>query len=248
MQHSVTVKKVYLIHGWGANRYVFDDFSQYFPKHWQVHCLDLTGHGEADFAGVFGINQEVERLASQIDDGSYVFGWSLGGLLALLMAARFPHKVKALCVMASFAKLQATPDYPEGLSQIALQKMIPLFEQDYAKYMQQFLQLQMMYAKDRQHIIADILPKMVQAGSPKALQAALNAAVDADARAELANIQVPTLLIYGAKDMITPPCMGEFISKHLPFAQFHLLPQAAHAPFLSHAKECVDLWLDFVER
>ena len=41
-------------------------------------------------------------------------------------------------------------------------------------------------------------------------------------------------LVYGDKDSITPPRMGDYLARHLPNAEMHTIPQAAHAPFLSH--------------
>ncbi|MDO4997179.1 MAG: pimeloyl-ACP methyl ester esterase BioH [Neisseria sp.] len=243
-----STKQVYLIHGWAANRHVFADLVPRLPSDWQVQSLDLLGHGEATFSGDFQIDEAVNQLAEQIADDSIVVGWSLGGLLALLLAHRFPNKVRALCLTASFAKLKAENDYPEGLNQVALGKMVNLFAQDYHKYMKQFLELQFLYAKERQNIIAQILPDIAKHGSPPALQAALDAVENADARAILPDIRVPTLLIFGGKDGITPPRMGEYLQKHLPNARLETIAQAAHAPFLSHADEFAQLLCAFVEQ
>ncbi|WP_375731082.1 alpha/beta fold hydrolase, partial [Neisseria meningitidis] len=49
------VKKVYLIHGWGANRHMFDDLMPRLPATWPVSAVDLPGHGDAPFAQPFDI-------------------------------------------------------------------------------------------------------------------------------------------------------------------------------------------------
>ena len=85
-----------------------------------------------------------DTLAAEMPDNSDIVGWSLGGLVALYIAIRHPHKVRRLCLTSSFAKFLATTDYPQGLNRSALDKMIALFEQDYPKYMRQFLQLQLL--------------------------------------------------------------------------------------------------------
>ncbi len=236
---------VYLIHGWAANRHVFDDLIPRLPADWRISAPDLPGHGQAPFDGTFDVAATADAIAAQISEPACILGWSLGGQVALYLAARHPEKVRALCLTASFARFQAAPDYPEGLSNPALAKMVALFGQDYHKYMKQFLQLQFLYAKDQHAILENILPDIVKHGSPAALQAALDAVADADARPLLAGIQAPTLLVFGGKDSITPPRMGEYLHRHLPHSELHILDKAAHAPFLTHAEQFAGLLTEF---
>ncbi|MDO4696522.1 MAG: pimeloyl-ACP methyl ester esterase BioH [Neisseria sp.] len=240
--------QVCLIHGWAANHHIFDELLRRLPEHWRIFAPDLPGHGSAGFQGRFDVAETADRIAAELADGSFIVGWSLGGLVALHIAARHPHKVRALCLTASFAKFRATPDYPEGLSNPALDKMITLFRQDYHKYMKQFLQLQFLYAKEQQGIMEQVLPDIVKHGAPKALNEALQAVARADARALLPQIGAPVLLVFGGKDTITPPRMGHYLQMHLPNAEFALIEKAAHAPFLSHASEFARLLADFGSR
>lgn len=246
MPHSA--KKVYLIHGWAANHHIFDDLIPRLPANWQIHAIDLPGHGTAPFDGRFDVAATADALAAQISEPAYILGWSLGGQVALYLAARHPEKVRALCLTASFAKFQAAPDYPEGLSNPALAKMVGLFGQDYHKYMKQFLQLQFLYAKDQHPILEKILPDIVKHGAPSALQAALDAVGEADARALLPQIHAPALLVFGGKDSITPPRMGEYLHRHLPYSELHIIDKAAHAPFLTHAETFASMLTDFFRR
>ena len=165
---------VYLIHGWAANGRIFDGLRPLLPETWRVHTPDLPGHGNAPSDGTFDIIAAADALAAEMPDNSDVAGWSLGGLVALHLAIRYPHKVRRLCLTSSFAKFLATTDYPQGLNRSALDKMIALFEQDYPKYMRQFLQLQLLNTPDGEEIIASVLPDMVKNGAPAVLKAALD--------------------------------------------------------------------------
>ncbi|MFC3875241.1 MULTISPECIES: pimeloyl-ACP methyl ester esterase BioH [Neisseria] len=245
MTHSP--KNVYLIHGWAANRHIFDDLIPRLPASWNIHAPNLPGHGGAPFDGSFDVAGTADALAGQINGPAYLAGWSLGGLVALYLAHRHPEKVRALCLTAGFARFHAAPGYPEGLSSPALAKMVALFEQDYHKYMKQFLQLQFVYAKDQQPILEKVLPDIVKHGAPTALLAALDAVADADARPFLPHIHAPSLLVFGAKDAITPPRMGEYLHRHLPQSELHIIEKAAHAPFLTQADRFAQLLADFVE-
>lgn len=246
MPHSA--KKVYLIHGWAANRHVFDDLIPRLPADWDVRALDLPGHGDAPFAEPFDIAAVAETFAGQIDTPAHILGWSLGGLVALYLTALYPDKIRSLCLTASFARLTADTDYPEGLAQPALGKMVGAFQQDYAKHIKQFLQLQLLHTPHSGEILNRVLPDLARCGTPSALQAALEAVNHADARPLLPLIQTPSLLVFGQKDAITPPRMGEYLHRHLSNSELVLIDKAAHAPFLSHADEFAETYRNFVEK
>lgn len=236
------------MHGWAANGHVFDSLRPLLPPHWRVAAPDLPGHGAAASDGGFDIVRAADSLAEGLAEDSCLLGWSLGGLVALHLAYRHPHKVARLCLTAGFAKLKAAPGYPQGLDKPALDKMMPLFRQDYPKYMRQFLELQLLHNADRAGIIAAVLPDMLKNGTPRALESALEALERADARPLLPHIRQPVLLVYGNRDAITPPRMGEYLAQHLPRAELKVLDRAAHAPFLSHAGEFAALLADFFGR
>lgn len=236
---------VLMLHGWAANHHVFDPLIEKLPE-CRVGAPDLPGHGTSGLQGTFNPAGIADSLAARVDEPVHLLGWSLGGLVSLHMAARHPDKVRSLCLSASFARLTATADYPEGLAKPALGKMIPLFEQDFAKYMQQFLQLQFLHIGERAYLADQILPWMVRYGVPPGLSAALDAAVQADARELLPTIHCPVLLVFGGKDGITPPRMGEYLHRRLPNSRLLMIEKAAHIPFLSHIAEFAAAYRQFL--
>ena len=125
--------------------------------------------------------------------------------------------------------------------------MVGAFRTDYAKHIKQFLQLQLLHTHDADGIIGRILPDLARCGTPSALQEALDAAERADARHLLDKIDVPVLLVFGGKDAITPPRMGEYLHRRLKGSRLVVMERAAHAPFLSHAEAFAALYRDFVE-
>lgn len=225
---------------------MFDDLTPRLPADWDICAPNLPGHGDAPFAEPFDIAAITDDYAAQIDRPAHILGWSLGGLVALYLAARHPQKVASVCLTAGFAKFTAADDYPEGLSKPALAKMVGAFEQNYAKHIKQFLQLQLLHTPHSDGLLDKILPDIIRHGAPDALQAALDAVNRADARAFLPDITQPVLLVYGNKDAITPTRMGEYLNRHLPDSRLEIFNKAAHAPFLSHAEDFAGLYREFV--
>lgn len=240
--------QLYLIHGWATNGFIFNDLRRRLPENWRMAAPHLPGHGDAPQQGAFDVAAAADALAAQIDAAqpAFLLGWSLGGLVALSAAVRHPDKVKGLVLCATFAKLYAADDYPEGVKTALLARMLHLFEHDFATHMAQFLNLQLLHHPQRQAMIDAVLPDMVKHGTPAALAEALAAVEQTDLRADLLLVRCPVLLIYGTHDSVTPPRMGTYLQQHLPDAQLVLINKAAHAPFLSHAEEFAQQVSDFV--
>ena len=226
-----------LIHGWAVNADIFTEFRHMLPENWRISAPHLIGHGSNHES--FSVFEAADKIATQLIEPSFLFGWSLGGLVALHVAACYPERVRGLILSNTFARFQAASDYPQGVSLTSLERMVSFFQQDYTQSVRQFLELQLLHTPQRHEILAAVLPDVAQHGTPAALQSALQAVAQADARAMLPEIQCPALLLYGGKDAITPPRMGEYLAAHLSDATFKIAPQAAHAPFLSHADWCV---------
>lgn len=239
--------EVVLLHGWAVNHHIFDSLCEILTQDYGISCcpIDLPGHGQTDFDGHFDVIQIADELANRIHGKVHILGWSLGGVVAMVLAARHPHKVASLCLVSTFAKLLSSHDYPIGLTQFTLPKMVSLFQQDYAKHLQQFLSLQVMHAPSRSSDIIRCVSNLLRYGVPPALEPALEAILTVDIRLMLESIECPVLLVFGDKDMITPVRMGQYLHQNLVNSQFEIISGAAHTPFFSHPDIFLQLLLSF---
>ncbi len=68
-----------------------------------------------------------------------------------------------------------------------------------------------------------------------------------DARARLAQIQIPVLVLCGAQDRMTPPKYSQNLKENLPNAQFHLLKNCGHMLTLEQPREVSRLLKFFLD-
>jgi pimeloyl-[acyl-carrier protein] methyl ester esterase len=105
--------------------------------------------------------------------------------------------------------------------------------------LEEFLALQVRGSRAATEALAALRGALEQHGlpDPRALAAGLALLRDNDLRAHVPGIAVPTLLISGQHDRVTPPAASNWLAGALPRARHVELPRAGHAPFLSHARE-----------
>src|SRR5690606_31937796 len=100
-----------LLHGWGCDSRTWQPLLPALEKTARVTALDLPGFGNAKTSTPFLLPDILADLAAKIPEGSVVMGWSLGGMLGVQLAAKYPHKVRALITLAANAKFVASDNY-----------------------------------------------------------------------------------------------------------------------------------------
>jgi pimeloyl-ACP methyl ester carboxylesterase len=58
--------------------------------------------------------------------------------------------------------------------------------------------------------------------------------IDFDIRPKLASIRQPTLILWGAKDPVSPPQDAAFLKKEIPSSTLILFPNNGHSPMLEN--------------
>ena len=84
-----------------------------------------------------------------------------------------------------------------------------------------------------------------QINNPK-LKETFKNIINEDQSPYLSNIKIPTLVIWGEKDTVTPLQEGELIAKSIPNAKLSIIKNAGHFRFLENTEEFTKLIKDFI--
>ena len=228
-----------MIHGWAMHSGVWRSFVQQLAQHRQVICLDLPGHGRSAALSEYTLESIAEVLFKAIEIEKFsLLGWSLGGLVAIEMAHRFPQQVASLLILASNPKFVTSADWvgvkPEVLDGFASQLSI-----DTRQTLLRFLALQVNGLPDGRQLLQNLKQTVMECESPSApvLQAALQILKHSDLRVKLQQYQGPVKLIQGDKDPLVPLIGALTMQKMQPAISVHVLEKAGHVPFLSHSRQ-----------
>jgi hypothetical protein len=69
-----------------------------------------------------------------------------------------------------------------------------------------------------------------------------------DFRAKMTDIKAPTLVVWGDRDILTPPRHAEILAREIPSAELAFIRGAGHTPWWDAPEEFTDLMLDFLGR
>jgi pimeloyl-ACP methyl ester carboxylesterase len=170
-----------------------------------------------------------------------VCGLSLGGYVALALAARHPRRVAGLVL----ADTRAEPDTPEALegrhaSAARVRSEGP------GRFLDEFL-ARTVAAGDAESLAT--VRGIADAQDPEAIARALEALGGrADRRPDLAAMEVPALVVVGAEDTVTPLASSEAMVEALPDAELVVIPGAGHFTALERTKEFTEAVRAFLAR
>jgi pimeloyl-ACP methyl ester carboxylesterase len=238
-QRSGSGQPLILVHGLGHRRQAWDAVLGRLTPHRDVIALDLPGHGESPplrhLGGVSPIAEMVAEIAALIDslgiERPHVAGNSLGGALALALAARGRAASATVLSPAGFPNNDFQVRYAKAFFYSAvfcgraLRPAVPALSRSTAG---RALLFGLVVAKPGkmtpEQARGDMAAVVVAADAIRAIFAAFSpftAAVPAD---------VPVTVAWGMKDRILPPANGRVARERLPGARFLSMPGCGHVP------------------
>ena len=83
-----------LLHGWGLNANVWDCITPELATHFTLHLVDLPGYGRSGGFGALTLEEMAQQVVEKAPEQAIWLGWSLGGLVASLVALQHPQRVR----------------------------------------------------------------------------------------------------------------------------------------------------------
>ncbi len=237
------------LHGWAMNLRVFDGLAAGLADAHEVITLDLPGHGRSAWHDAFdSFDAWVDAVAAQLPARCTLLGWSLGGQLAIELAARLPGRVEKLVLVSTTPCFVGSDEWPQGLAPEVFVRFRDELARDPRRCVADFLDLQLRGSAGADAARASLAQALATQGEaePRALRTGLALLEHDDLRRRAAALRLPLLVIAGEHDRITPPAASEWLAAQVPHARLHVLRRAAHLPFVSHAAEVLALLRPFL--
>jgi pimeloyl-[acyl-carrier protein] methyl ester esterase len=231
-----------LLHGWSLNLRVWDGLVRLLAPHFRVITIDLPGHGRSDWdpraSTPAAQAWRVHETLAPITERYALLGWSLGGQLALDLAAALPSGVERLALVATTPRFLKSSSWRCGTPRPLLARLVTRLHSEGERAVIDFQRL--LASGSAPGTAVRVRAKLRRAlrahgaARPEALAAGLARLRDGDLRGSLPLIRVPALVVAGQRDRIIRPAAVRALAHALPDAHYLEVAGAAHAPFLSH--------------
>ncbi|MDP2834153.1 MAG: pimeloyl-ACP methyl ester esterase BioH [Pseudomonadota bacterium] len=225
------------LHGWGLSGVVWaETVAVLCGEDSPALHPDLPGYGAAPTRAPYSAESLADALAESIAAPVNLVGWSMGGMVALALAARHPDKVARLVLVGTSPAFAARTDWPHGMAPDVLGEFANALILDTRATLLRFLSLQARGGDAARAVIVQLRARMqAQAEpNPEVLAAGLELLRTVDLRDQVERVRCPTLVVHGAYDTLCPPEAGAWLAEHLPNGRLARHERASHAPFLSH--------------
>jgi pimeloyl-ACP methyl ester carboxylesterase/class 3 adenylate cyclase len=236
------------VSGWVSNLELMWDEPQYerflrrLASFSRLIVFDKRGTGLSDPVALDHLptlEQRMDDVRAVMDavgsERAAVFGNSEGGQMSLLFAATYPKRTVALVTQGTFAKRLWSPDYPWAPTPEAREQEIRDIEASWAD-----LDVTTLAPSTDDAFRRRLAAYFRRSASPAVGAAFLRMNTQADLRAVLPTIRVPTLVIHRTDDRDVNVEEGRWIAEQIPGARYVELPGIDHVPWVGNQDDVLD--------
>ena len=200
------------------------DFEMWSPQvpalvqRFRVLRYDTRGHGASSVPpapySIAALAGDVVGLLDHIGiERTHFCGLSMGGMTAIRLALAAPARIDRLALCNTGAKIGAAEAWNTRIGAVRASGIAPIADAVLERWFSPA------YARANPHEIARMRAALERM-SADGYAACCGAVRDYDARAEIAAIRAPTLVIGGTLDVSTPPSDARFIVEHVAGARY----------------------------
>lgn len=210
--------KLYIIHGWTYTTAPWArTISVLEKKGIKVEMLNVPGLTTPS-KKVWTIDDYVKWADRNIPKGSVALGHSNGGRILLNLCSQKPDKLKHLILLdaAGIYEISNKRDVVRTLSKrFGFLKNIPGLAKIWHK----------------------VTGSTDYARAPENMKKTLSNMLESDRDLDMSKVLVPTSILWGAADTVTPPRQAEMMHARIVNSSLEIFPGWTHAPYLSHPSE-----------
>jgi len=210
---KTSVPKLVFVHGAGESHKVWSYQRNRFTD---ALAIDLPGHPDGEGENTIeGYSAFVDEFLTQRDLSSVVLaGHSMGGAITLKLALKAPSYLKGIVLVATGAKLRVTSLILEGIKAdfVNTTKLI----MDYA------------FSPEAPDWLKERSLGELQQTRPEVVLGDFEACDKFDTMNDIQRIEIPSLIVCGSEDMLTPVKYSEYLGKNILGSRLVVIQGAGH--------------------
>jgi len=216
---------VLFIHGAGGGQYTWSYQKAFFERRFSPIIIELPGHGASEGEGEEEIGRYAEHVYSFLKalavSNVFLVGHSMGGAITQTLALKYAEVIKGIILVGTGAKLRVFPIILDGI------------RSDFAEAVRKITKFA--YTRNTPlEMIERGVTDMMRC-RPETLYVDFLACDRFDLMNEVEKITLPTLIICGNEDELTPVKYSQFLHSRMKGSRLEILPGAGHMVMMESA-------------
>lgn len=227
-------------HGFGCDQSMWKFVAPAFEESHRVVLFDLTGAGQSDLSAYdYAAYGKLERHAEDIIEicdaleleKPTLVGHSVSAITSGLAAVAAPDKIGSVVMVAPSPCFLNQPEYTGGFDRADLEQVIDFMQQNYLGWAEQMAPT--IAGDGAEGPASQMLTQSFCRTDPDIARHFGEVTFLSDKRAEMSQIDVPTLILQCANDALAPTSVGEWMEKTIPNATLNVIDTFGHCPHLT---------------
>ncbi|MDY7018752.1 MAG: alpha/beta hydrolase [Chloroflexota bacterium] len=230
--------KLIFIHGSGNTKEVWHYQVKYFSG---AEAVSLPGHASPG-EPCTSVEDYVDWLHNYITEHKYshpvLVGHSLGSAICQLYTLEHPQDITGLILIGAGARLRVAPEFLSVMQEGT---------KDYSSWLKNFIQPR--YSRVAPEVSEKVIAKIAEVGPAVQLND-MFCCDKFDIMDKIDQIQVPTLIICGSEDEMTPPKYASYLAAKIKGAKLILIDAGTHLVFTEQPRavnQAIEQFLNSLE-
>ena len=231
-------------HGFGCDQNMWRYMAPSFVDEFRVVLFDHIGAGRSDLSAynrerhgtLDGYASDVLEICEELSLEDVVFvGHSVSAMIGVLAAIREPRRFRSLVLVGPSPRYLDDESYIGGFSRSDIDDLLDALESNYLGWSAAMAPAIM--GNPGRPELGNELTNSFCRTDPEIAGHFARVTFLSDNRADLASVDVPTLILQCSEDIIAPPSVGEYVRSRMPRGELVQLDATGHCPNLSAPAE-----------
>ena len=231
-------------HGFGCDQQMWRFVVPEFEADHRIVLFDHVGAGRSDLSAydrdrynsLRGYAADVVEICRALELTDVVFvGHSVSAMIGVLALQAAPDVFGALVMIGPSPRYVDDGDYVGGFSRTDVAGLLDALDANHLGWSAQMAPV-IMGTPDRPEEAAELTNSFCRT-DPDIIRHFARVTFLSDNRADLATVQVPTLVLQCSDDVIAPEVVGRYVHEQIPGSVFTQLAATGHCPHLSAPEE-----------
>ena len=215
-----------MVNSLGTDLRMWDPQVARLGRNLRIVRYDSRGHGASDVPdGPYTIEQLGLDLLALLDtlqiERAHICGLSLGGIVALWFAIHYPNRVDRAVFANTAARIGTKETWAARIAAVQKGGMAAVQDAVLARFLSE------KFRQQHPEVVQQVAT-MLDATNPIGYIGSCAALLDADLRAKVSTIHIPSLIIAGGLDESTPPAQAGELHAAIAGSKLVIMHEVAH--------------------